>query len=198
MAMNKSNSYYYIKEKISESINVKNSLFGKMDYILDISEKIVECYEKGKKLLIFGNGGSAADSQHIAGELVGRFKIDRNPLAAIALTTDSSIMTAWANDKHFDHVFSRQVEALANPGDTLLGISTSGNSPNVINAFAKGKIIGTYNISLTGEDGGKLKELSDICLDVASKDTPRIQEAHGLIYHIVCDLVEKKIFGGNQ
>lgn len=196
--MNKIHLDSYVKEKISESIDLKNSLFERTNYIIDIANKIVECYHNGNKILICGNGGSAADAQHIAGELVGKFKLNRDPLAAIALTTDSSIITAWSNDKSFEEIFSRQVEALANSGDILFGISTSGNSPNVVNAFKKGNLSGTYNISLTGEGGGKLKELSNICFDVPSTDTPRIQEAHELIYHIVCDLVEKKIFGGHE
>ncbi len=196
--MNKSYTCNYIKEMISESIHTKNYLFEKAEVIGDIADRIVECYQKGNKLLIFGNGGSAADSQHIAGELVGRFKKERRALSAIALSTDTSILTALANDYSFENIFERQVEAHAKKDDILFGISTSGNSKNVIKAFGKGKEIGTYNISLTGEGGGKLKDISDICLDVASTDTPRIQEAHELIYHIVCDLVEKEIFGEDE
>jgi len=188
-------NYNYIEKCIRESYGIKNSLVERINDIEKIANEIVRCYKMQNKILIFGNGGSAADAQHIAGELVGRFKKERRALSAIALTTDTSVLTAWSNDYNFEDVFSRQVEAHAKPHDILLGISTSGNSKNVIRAFQKGKYqIGTYNISLTGEGGGKLKDLSHICLDVNSKDTPRIQEAHELIYHIVCDLVEQKLF----
>jgi D-sedoheptulose 7-phosphate isomerase len=185
----------YVQRCIRENNQVNEKLLLRGKSLMEIADKIVECYKKTGKVLICGNGGSAADSQHIAGELVGKFKLERSPLCAIALSTDTSILTAWSNDYNFEGVFARQVEAHAKENDILLGISTSGNSKNVIKAFEMGKRIGTYNISLTGEEGRKLKELSDICFDVPSRDTPRIQEAHMLIYHIVCDLVEKKLFG---
>jgi len=191
-------NYNYIEKCIRESYGIKNSLVGRTNDIEGIANSLVKCYLRGNKLLVMGNGGSAADSQHITGELVGRFKKERKALSAIALSTDTSILTALGNDYGYDLIFARQVEAHAKPQDVLLGISTSGNSKNVIQAFRKGKEIGTYNISLTGEGGGKLKDLSDICLDVPSRDTPRIQEAHELIYHIVCDLVEKKLFGEDR
>jgi len=187
---------FYIAECIKESARLKYALSGRIKEIEKIADEIVKCYkERNGRVLICGNGGSAADSQHIAGELVGRFKLERPALDARALTTDTSILTAWSNDYDFETVFARQVEACARKLDILLGISTSGNSKDVVKAFEKGREIGTYNIALTGEGGGKLKELSDICFDVYSKDTPRIQESHMLIYHIVCDLVEKKMFG---
>ncbi|VVB82975.1 Phosphoheptose isomerase [uncultured archaeon] len=185
----------YLKECITDSTKLKIGLFERTSEIEEIANEISECYRKGGKVLICGNGGSAADSQHIAGELVGRFKLERRALDARALTTDTSILTAWANDYNFDGIFARQVEAYAKKGDVLIGISTSGNSADVIKAFEKGRDIWTYNISFTGEGGGKLKELSNICFDVPSKDTPRIQEAHELVYHLICDLVEKKLFG---
>ncbi len=189
----------YIENCIRENNGIKKELVYRADEIENIANSIVQCYLKGDKVLVMGNGGSAADAQHIAGELVGRFKKERRALSALALSTDSSIITAWSNDYNFDDIFNRQVEAYAKPGDILLGLSTSGNSKNVIRAFQKGKYqIGTYNISLTGKDGGELKGLSDICFDVPSRDTPRIQEAHELIYHIVCDLVEKKLFGEDK
>ena len=184
----------YVQKCIRESARLKEDLLRRFEKIEKIADSMVSCYSHEGKVLICGNGGSAADSQHIAGELVGRFKLERPALAAIALSTDTSIITAWANDYNFESVFARQVQAYAKENDILLGISTSGNSKNVVQAFEMGKRIGTCNISLTGEGGGKLKELSDICLDVPSTDTPRIQEAHMLIYHIVCDLVEKKLF----
>ena len=185
----------YAQRCILENKRLNEMLFLKVNPLVNAADEIVNCYKKGGKVLICGNGGSAADSQHIAGELVGRFKLERKALDAIALSTDTSILTAWSNDYNFDGIFARQVQAHAKKSDILIGISTSGNSNNVIKAFEMGKEIGTYNISLTGETGGKLKVLSDICLDVPSKDTPRIQEIHTLMYHIICDLVEKKLFG---
>jgi D-sedoheptulose 7-phosphate isomerase len=188
----------YIRDCIQKSIGIKSELLYRADEIEKISDKIVECYQNKNKLLVFGNGGSAADSQHIVAELVGKYKLERAPLEAIALTTDTSILTAWSNDYDFESVFARQIEAHAKKNDILFGISTSGKSKNVIQAFKKGKEIGTYNISLTGCGGGKLKELSDICFDIPALDTPRIQEAHELVYHVICDLVEKKLFGGKK
>lgn len=182
-----------IKNLIEESINCKKDFLKEAINIKEAAARIVECFMGGNKVLIFGNGGSAADAQHIAGELVGRFKSERKALPAIALTTDTSVLTACANDYSYDSVFERQVEALAKKGDILIGISTSGNSENVIRAFKKGKEISTINISLTGGDGGKLKPLSDININSNSKNTPRIQECHVLAYHIICEEVEKEI-----
>jgi D-sedoheptulose 7-phosphate isomerase len=149
----------------------------------------------GNKLLVMGNGGSAADSQHFAAEIVGRFKLERRALPAIALSTDTSILTAIGNDYGFDAVFSRQVEALAAPGDIVVGISTSGNSPNVLKALNMAKARGCRTIGLLGKDGGSIKAACDLALVVPTEDTPRIQEGHITIIHIVCDLVEKAIFG---
>lgn len=150
----------------------------------------------GKKLLIFGNGGSAADAQHIAGEFVGKFKKERSALPAIALNTDTSVLTSLGNDYGFDSIFERQISALAKSGDILLGISTSGNSKNVIRGLEKGKDIGTSNLALLGNNGGEIykKDLSDLSLIVHSNNTPRIQEAHMLAYHIICELVENKVY----
>ncbi|AJF61473.1 putative phosphoheptose isomerase [archaeon GW2011_AR15] len=181
-----------IKDIIQESIAAKNELFSQADMLEKISNVISEALMRGNKILIFGNGGSAADSQHIAAELVGRYKLERKGLPAIALTTDSSILTAVSNDYDYNRVFSRQVEALASPSDILLGISTSGNSQNVLNAFARGKEIGTVNISLTGRDGGKLKAMSDYNINCPAKETARIQECHMTAYHIICELVERE------
>lgn len=185
---------WFIKERIKESIETKRVFMAEVKNISRAVEKIVECYKRGNKVLIFGNGGSAADSQHIAGELVGRYKSERKGLPAIALTTDTSILTAWSNDYNFEGVFERQVEALARRGDVLLGISTSGNSENVIRGLKKGKEIGTINISLTGKDGGKIKTLSDVNINSYSIDTGRTQECHVVAYHIICELVEKEMF----
>jgi D-sedoheptulose 7-phosphate isomerase len=157
-----------------------------------------EAFTKGNKLLVMGNGGSAADAQHFAAEIIGRFKLERPALPAIALTTDSSILTAIGNDYGFDAVFSRQVEGLAAHGDVVFGISTSGNSPNVKAALEKAKAKGCTTIALLGRDGGSIKELADIPLVVPSFDTPRIQEGHITIIHIICDLLEQRLFAGRS
>lgn len=155
---------------------------------------LLEAYRQGKKVLVMGNGGSAADSQHFAAELVGRFKMERPALAALALTTDSSILSAVANDYGFDRVFSRQVEALATAGDVVFGISTSGNSPNVQCALQLAAEMGCHTVALLGRDGGTIKSVAEISLVVPSCDTPRVQEGHIAIIHIVCDLVERNLF----
>ena len=183
-----------IKEIILESIQVKEELLkNNISQILRISESIIEALSKGGKLIIFGNGGSAADSQHIAAELVGRFKKDRPALAAIALTTNTSIITALANDFGYETVFARQIEALAGKADVVLGISTSGKAKNVALAFKQAKKMGLETIALTGGDGGELVKLADISLVVASGVTARIQEAHITIGHIVCELIETSL-----
>ena len=187
-----------IRERIMESIESKKDFMNQSGNILDVSEKIIEALKNGKKVLICGNGGSAGDAQHIAGELVGRYKMERKALPCVALTTDTSVLTAWPNDYEFSTVFARQVEALANGGDVLIGISTSGNSENVIKAFEKGREIGTVNVSFTGHDGGKIKQLSDFNINSVSNDTPRIQECHMVAYHTICEIVEKRMFGENK
>lgn len=161
-------------------------------------DAIVECYRSGGKLLVFGNGGSAADAQHICGELIGRFKLERKSLPAISLSTDTSILTAWSNDYSFETVFARQIEGLGRSGDIAWGISTSGNSPNVLAGLKKAKELGLTTIGMTGNNGGKAAEYSDILLAVASKDTPRIQEAHLAGYHIICRLVEETLFADKR
>jgi len=147
----------------------------------------------GKKILLFGNGGSAADAQHIAAELVVRYKKDRSPIAAIALTTDTSSLTACGNDLGFDRIFARQIEAIANPGDVAIGISTSGNSPNVVAAFRCASEKGVRTIGLTGHSGGMLRELSDVLIAVPSDITARIQEMHVLIGHMLCKALEQRL-----
>lgn len=153
-------------------------------------ERIVAALKAGRALLTCGNGGSAADAQHITGELVGRFLKERRGLKAICLSADSSILTAWANDYSYDAVFARQVEAYGEPGAVLLGLSTSGNSRNVVAAFEKAREIGMTTIALTGQGGGKLKALSDVLLAVPSASTPLIQQAHVCLYHFLCERVE--------
>jgi D-sedoheptulose 7-phosphate isomerase len=156
---------------------------------------LIDAFRRGGKLLVMGNGGSAADSQHFAAEIVSRFRMERPGLPAIALSTDTSILTAIGNDYGFDVVFRRQVEALANPGDIVVGISTSGNSTNVRMALELAREKGCRTIALLGRDGGSIKNICDLALVVPSDDTPRIQEGHITIIHIVCDLVEKGMFG---
>jgi len=157
------------------------------------AQLIISAYRNGGKVVLLGNGGSAADAQHLAGELVGKFMLKRQAFPAIALTTNSSILTAVANDWSYDTVFSRQVEALVTEKDIIIGISTSGNSPNVIEAIKQGKKKGAKTIALTGADGGKLADAADLVLSVPSDIIPRIQEAHITIGHIICELVEREL-----
>jgi D-sedoheptulose 7-phosphate isomerase len=186
-----------IKDIIRDSINVKNALLEDEELISNILKAVnivVSSLRAGKKLLIAGNGGSAADSQHIAAELIGRLNIkERNPIPAIALTTDTSVLTAISNDFGYEFVFEKQIQALANPGDVFLVISTSGNSINLINAVNKAKSLGVISIGLLGKDGGMLKDLVDVPIIVKHNNTQRIQESHLLIEHIICELVEQKI-----
>ncbi|MGE5752239.1 MAG: SIS domain-containing protein [Deltaproteobacteria bacterium] len=161
--------------------------------ILEAAQAIAHAFKTGRKVLLFGNGGSAADAQHIAAEFMNRFQIERPPLPAIALTTDTSILTSISNDYAFDEVFSKQVRALGKKGDIAIGISTSGNSVNVVKAFRAAKKMGMVTIALTAE-GGKIASNADIALAVPSKNTPRIQEAHITIGHILCDLTDTLLF----
>lgn len=158
--------------------------------IQEVIDKIIYCFENGNKIIVFGNGGSAADSQHFAAEFVGRFLKERNSLPAISLTTDTSILTALGNDYSFDTIFSRQCESLVQKNDLVFGISTSGNSQNVINGFAAAKKYGGMTIGLLGSDGGKLKQMADLSIVVPSDSTPRIQESQRIILHIICEIVE--------
>ncbi len=183
-----------IVDSIKQSIEIQEGLLkGAVTDIEKAAKMIIASLKGGGKLLIFGNGGSAADSQHIAAEFVGRFKKERRPFAAIALTTDSSVMTALANDYGYEATFARQVEALGRPGDVALAISTSGNSGNVIEALKKAKSMGIKTIGLAGGDGGRMKRECDCAIVVACKDTPRIQESHITIGHVICELVEDEM-----
>ncbi|MRR53469.1 MAG: D-sedoheptulose 7-phosphate isomerase [Deltaproteobacteria bacterium] len=163
--------------------------------IVQAANLLVDSFRSGKKILVMGNGGSAADAQHLAGEIVGRFRLERRGLPAIALSTDSSILTAVGNDYGFEAIFSRQVEALAQEGDVVIGISTSGSSPNVLSALRLAREMGCRTLGLLGKDGGSIRELVDIDLTVPGQDTPRIQEGHITIIHILCELVEQALFG---
>lgn len=186
-----------ILKQINESILMKNKMIDQcVDSIEKASRILIDAFGKKRKLLICGNGGSAADSQHIAAELISSFRssLRRKSLPAIALTTDTSMITAFSNDFGFDRVFARQVEGIGEEGDVFMGISTSGNSVNVIEALKEAKNKGMITIGLLGKDGGKLKEMFDCSIIIPSDDTPRVQEGHILAYHIICDLVEKALF----
>lgn len=188
----------YIENQVKKSIDVKQQFLNDtelMNLIKEVSFKIVEAYKNGNKTLIAGNGGSAADAQHIAGEFVSRFYFDRPGLASIALTTDTSIITAIGNDYGYEKLFSRQVQANGVKGDIFIGISTSGNSANIIEALKECKGKGIITVGLTGEKGGKMAEMCDYCIKVPSNETPRVQEVHILIGHIICAVVEEAIFG---
>ena len=185
--------------ELQESANLKRVMAQDLsDVIADAAQIILNTYKAGKKVLLIGNGGSAADAQHIAAELAGRFRLERTGLPAIALTTNTSVLTALANDYGYDTVFSRQLEALANDKDVLIAITTSGTSPNILKAVETAHSKGVIVIGLTGEAGGKLKDRADLTIMVPSDDTARIQEAHITIGHIICHLVEKGLFNGSS
>lgn len=186
-----------ITKAIEQSIEVKKRIFEDADFVSRIRKAaciVIETFRQGGRVFFCGNGGSAADAQHLAAELSGRFYYDRPPLAAEALHVNSSYLTAVANDYGYKYVFSREVNAFARRGDVLMGISTSGNSENILLAFDAAKDKGVKTIALTGESGGKMAECCDLLLNVPSQDTPRIQEAHIMIGHIVCQIVEEELF----
>ena len=188
------NIRHQIERRLRESAGLKEKIAKSyVNEILSIAELIIDAYRNGGKVVLFGNGGSAADAQHIAGELVGQFLIKRQSFPAIALNTNTSILTAIANDYGYDLIFTRQVEAIVDKGDVVIGISTSGNSPNVVNAIELAKTKGAKTIGLTGGSGGKLAEAADLTLTVPSDSTPRIQEAHITIGHIICEIVEEEL-----
>lgn len=185
---------HQISRYLRESIDVKQKVIdGQIGEIEKAANFVINAYHGGNKVIAFGNGGSASDAQHLVGELVGRFKIERRALPAIALTTDSSVVTAIANDYGYDRIFERQIEANALTGDVVVGISTSGNSPNVLNAIQKAKDLGCRTIGLSGKEGGKLGNLCDVSIVVPSDNTPRIQEAHIAIIHIICELLDAEM-----
>ena len=187
-----------IQDHIQESINTKQSLLADshtLQLIHDAAEICSKIYLNGRKTMFAGNGGSAADAQHLAGEFVSRFNFDRPGLPSLALSTDTSIITSISNDYGYARLFSRQIQANGVTGDVFFGISTSGNSENIIMALSECKEKGIYTIGLTGSNDSKMDELCDICIKVPSTDTPRIQECHILIGHIICCIVEENIFG---
>lgn len=187
-----------VASSLQDSLTVKQHLIQDQDLVSLVSRAVSLCLQAvkaGKKLLLFGNGGSAADCQHIAADFVGRFAFDRAAMPAIALTVNSSSLTAIANDYGFEQVFSRQIEALGQPGDVAIGLSTSGNSPNVVLGLTKAAESGLHTVALTGASGGKLKHCAiDVCICVPSGSTPRIQECHTLIGHIISEIVEQELF----
>jgi D-sedoheptulose 7-phosphate isomerase len=183
-----------IKDILLESIQVKEEILrNQIGQIVEIAQLMIDCLKKDGKVIVFGNGGSASDSQHIAAELVGRFKKDRSALAGIALTTNTSILTSLANDYGYDVVFSRQVEALGKKNDVVLGISTSGKAKNVALGIKQAKKMGIKTVALSGGDGGDIVKLADVSLVVPSKITARIQEAHITIAHIICEMIEQEL-----
>ncbi|MBK5719461.1 D-sedoheptulose 7-phosphate isomerase [Dysgonomonas sp. Marseille-P4677] len=187
-----------ITDQIQNSILVKQKILSDAKLLKDIKDAailVTGAYEKGCKTLLAGNGGSAADAQHIAGEFVSKFYFDRPGIPSISLSTDTSIITAIGNDYGFERLFERQVQAQGCAGDVFIGITTSGNSENIVRALAACKDKGIKSIILTGNGGGKVADLCDICIKVPSDETPRVQESHILIGHIICCLVEERIFG---
>lgn len=185
-----------IEKTVQDSIAAKTAFFSKhTDQIQACARQITQALTNDRKILLFGNGGSAADCQHIAAEFINRFQMERRPLPAIALTTDTSVITSIGNDYSYDDIFLKQIQALGKKGDIALGISTSGNSPNVVKAMSAAKEKGLVTIGFSGT-GGRLKELSSTAFCVESPVTARIQEVHILLAHILCDLVERKLFNG--
>jgi len=190
-----------VRKSIEASIAAHQELLSAAEVVAavaSVSELLTKALQQGRKVLLFGNGGSAADAQHIAAELVGRFAIERPALPALALSVNSSCVTAIGNDYGFDRVFARQIEALGTSGDVAIGISTSGNSPNVLQGLTVAKKAGLCTVALTGRTGGNLKNTVEYCICAPSDDTPRIQECHILIGHIISELVEQAIFHGQN
>lgn len=181
-------------ENLTQAIQEHQAMFQQLGALIpqisQVAEELKACLKRGGKILLMGNGGSAADSQHIAAEIVGRYKKERRGLPAIALTTDTSIITSVGNDYGYDYIFARQIEALCRPEDVVIGITTSGNSKNIVAAIEEANSIGATTIGLTGGNGGKLSGLCKINLVMPSNDTPRIQEAHIFVGHSLCDLLE--------
>jgi D-sedoheptulose 7-phosphate isomerase len=187
----------FIQNKIKSSVDLKTALLQREDLLKAVSEavtKITDTYKANGKVLWCGNGGSAADAQHLAAELSGRFYYDRPPLFSEALHVNTSYTTAVANDYSYDVIYSRLVKAMGRKGDVLIGMSTSGNSANVVKAFEEARIMGITTVGFTGETGGKMKALTDILINIPSTDTPRIQECHMLLGHTICELVEMALY----
>lgn len=186
-----------IEKNLMGSIELKQTLLNDKGFtalVTELAEKITACYQNGGKVLFCGNGGSAADAQHLAAELSGRYYFDRPPLFSEALHVNTSYITAVANDYSYNEIYSRLTKAMGKEGDILIGLSTSGNSGNVVNALNTARELGMTTVGFTGQGGGKMKECCDVLLEIPSKDTPRIQECHMLIGHTVCEIVEQNLF----
>jgi D-sedoheptulose 7-phosphate isomerase len=184
-----------IRRAVLESIEVKRAILERdVPLIAHAADLLINAFQAGRKLVLFGNGGSAADAQHVAAELVNRFLMDRDALPAIALSTNTSVLTSVGNDVGFDQVFSRQVRALVREGDVVVGISTSGNSPNVLNGILAAREKEAITVGFTGRSGGKLKEMVDACFCAPSDHTPCVQEAHITVWHAICEVVEQELF----
>jgi D-sedoheptulose 7-phosphate isomerase len=184
-----------VQKAVAESISLKQQFAAAQgEAVVAAAQTLAEVLQSGGKLLLFGNGGSAADAQHLAAEFVNRFQVERPPLAALALTTDTSILTAVANDYDFVQVFAKQVRALGRPGDLALGLSTSGNSPNVVEGLKAARELGLKTLALSGRDGGPVAAAAELALIVPSWNTPRIQEVHITIGHVLCDLVDYLLY----
>lgn len=182
-----------LREAADTLRNVSDSSYpATVEGAVDLLEK---AFREGRTLLAFGNGGSSADAQHLCAELVGRFLLDRRPLPAVALTTNQALLTAWSNDCRFDDIFARQVEGLGRPGDVAWGISTSGNSPNVVNGLRRARELGLRTIGLSGSEGGRMAEHCDVLMAVPLRQTPRIQEVHLVTFHAICGALEERLFG---
>lgn len=195
------NNIQFIQSKLQESIRLKTEVVNNqilLNAVSLVADEIVHAYQSGNKVIWCGNGGSAADAQHLAAELSGRFYYDRPPLFSEALHVNTSYITAVANDYSYDEIYSRLVKAMCKKGDILIGLSTSGNSGNVVKAFATARELGVKTVGFTGETGGKMKEFSDFLVNIPSKDTPRIQECHMLLGHTLCEITELKLFPINS
>ncbi|MGD8875345.1 MAG: D-sedoheptulose 7-phosphate isomerase [Gammaproteobacteria bacterium] len=190
-----------IHGEIADSISVKQKILADVALVSSVRQVADECiaaYRRGNRVLLAGNGGSAADAQHLAAEFVGRYGFNRQGLSAIAFTTDTSMLTAIGNDYGFEQVFRRQLEANGSQGDVFVGISTSGNSANIISALEFAREAGIVTVGLTGQGGGRMKALCDYSIQVPSTSTPRIQESHIMLGHIICGIVEDRLFGGQE
>lgn len=186
-----------VKQRIEESIQTKQRLLednNLLNTISEVSNVIIEKIKAGGSVYFCGNGGSAADAQHLAAELSGRFYFDRQPLSSDALHCNTSFLTAVANDYSYDVIYARLISGIGRKGDVLVGLSTSGNSKNIVNAFNKAKEMGIYTVGLTGNKGGEMKTIADTCLCMPSDDTPRVQESHIMVGHIICEIIESTLF----
>jgi len=180
-----------VKSQLDEHIRVVQSAIGQLPLLERVADGLIACFERGGRVYLLGNGGSAADAQHVAAELVGRFKRDRKALPAIALTTDSSNLTAISNDLGFEQVFTRQIEALVRAVDIVWALSVSGKSPNILAGLRAAKKLGAFTLGFTGRGGGAMSELCDLCFRVDHESSDRVQEVHQLAYHVICDAVER-------